>query len=171
MPRLGDPDHFDKSSSYQPYRSNQDLGVIGVRSTSTSMKGPRPIVSVGKKSSAGSEDENDQSRSRSRSAAKSTENLLVSLNESCPPIASAVNLSVERSMSVQNYVGKPSLLAGLKLTPSKSMAMDQEDILSVNVNTNNRARLKSIGKGQNEKIKVRYSTRQLISIFKGLGRF
>ena len=74
-------------------------------------------------------------------------------------------------MSVQNYVGKPSLLAGLKLTPSKSMAMDQEDILSVNVNTNNRARLKSIGKGQNEKIKVRYSTRQLISIFKGLGRF
>ena len=126
-PRLGDPDHFDRSSypSYQRPNMNQDLGVIGVRQASMSSKtaGARPIFSVGRNSSASSADGDKSDRSRSHSAAKSTENLLVSLNESCPPIAnaSAVNLSVERSMSVGNFAGRPSLLAGLKLTPSKSM--------------------------------------------------
>ena len=163
-PRLGDPDHFEKSSYNQSYHRasvNQDLGVIGFRPQSTSMRDPRsrPVVSVGRNSQNSSADEDRASRSRSRSATKSTENLLVSLNESCPPIAnaSAVNLSVERSMSVQNYAGKPSLLAGLKLTPSKSMT-DNDDLLSVAA-TNPRARLQSQGKGQHEKIKVRYSTK------------
>ena len=54
-PRLGDPDHFEKSSynsSYPRSRVNQDLGVIGFRPQSISMKDPkaRPIVSVGRNS-------------------------------------------------------------------------------------------------------------------------
>ena len=133
--------------------------MIGVRKPSVSSKtpGPRPLVSAGKDSSS-SLDGDKSDRSRSRSAIRSTENLLVSLNESCPPIANAsgANLSLERSMSVGNYAGRPSLLAGLKITPSKSVNQD-EDLLSVT--TNPRARLQSLGKGQNEKIKVRYTTR------------
>ena len=135
---------------------------------SSKTPGPRPLISAGRDSS--SSVDGDRSRSRSRSAHKSIdENLLVSLNESCPPIANAsgANLSLERSMSVGNYAGRTSLLQGLKLTPSKSVN-HEEDLMSVT--TNPRARLQSLGKGH-EKIKVRYTTKQLLSIFKGLGRF
>ena len=132
--------------------------------------GPKPLASAGKESTSSVEGDKSE-RSNSRSAHKSTENLLVSLNESCPPNANAsgANLSLERSMSVGNYAGRPSLLAGLKLTPSKSVMNMDDELLSVN--TGPRARLQSLGKGHHEKIKVRYSTRQLLAIFKSLGRF
>ena len=145
-PRLGDPDHFDRSSypAYQRTNTNnsQELGVIGIRQPSSSLKtpGPRPLASAGKESTSSVEGDKSE-RSNSRSAHKSTENLLVSLNESCPPnaYASGANLSLERSMSVGNYAGRPSLLAGLKLAPSKSVMNMDDELLSVN--TGPRARL------------------------------
>ena len=108
---------FSIMLSYQRPSMKQDLGVVGMRPTSFSTRTPRerPVTSADGTPSPSSEDKDKGARSRSGSAVKSTEKLLVSLNESCPPIAnaSAVNLSVERSMSVGNYA-RPSLIKGLK---------------------------------------------------------
>ena len=151
---------------------NQDLGVVGFRPSSISAKTPvtAPRVSTGRASSPASADE-PAARSRSRSAARSSENLLVSL-DSCPPIANdsvtGEVLAVERRNFSMRVNHRPSLLGGTKLNTSRSCAKDEE-ILSAT--TAPGARLPSVARGQNAKIKIRYSTKQLLSIFKSLGRF
>ena len=56
----------------------------------------------------------------------------------------------------------------MKVNTSRSYTKD-EDLLSAT--TAPAARLTSLTRGQHEKIKIRYSTKQLLAIFKGLGRF
>ena len=158
VPRLGDPDPFDRSYMPLPYQHtslNQDLGVVGFRPSGISMKTP---VTGQRNQSPASADEKPAARSRSRSAA--SENLLVSL-DSCPPIAnaSAVGevLGVERSISVGNFPHRSPLLGGPKLDASRSFSKEAGPLSAAT--TGPAGRLTSLTRGQHEKIQIRYSTK------------
>lgn len=110
--RLGDPDHFERVPARRS-DPNQDVGVARVRPSPSSEKTRERTRDKSPASSDGV-----AARSRSRSAARSTDNLLVSL-DSCPPIAngSAAGeaLHVERSLSMR-LDQRPSLLSRLGLS-------------------------------------------------------
>ena len=141
---------------------SQDIGAAGTK-PSLSSQGAHERR---REQSPASADE-VAARSRSRSAARSTDNLLVSL-DSCPPIAneSAAGevLHVERSLSMR-LDQRPSLLSRLGL----SRASREDDTLSES--SNPALRSNSMFKQRNPRIKHRYSTKQLVAIFKSLGRF
>ena len=146
--RLGDPDLFERAMMRRQEFSQETGQVrtrpsLGSQGTSEKPRAQSPASADGA-----------AARSRSRSAARSTENLLVSL-DSCPPIANdsvaGEVLQVERSLSMR-LDQRPSLLSRLGL----SKASREDEILSDRTHP---VRSASFLKRQNPRIKHRYSTK------------